>query len=630
MPRPYEGESPSVSEGAARSTEEGFECQIVSDFAALGAHSTAWQRLWQSHPQPEIFQSFTWAQAWWQSFGQGRRLRVPIVYQAGEVVLILPLVQRRGVLQFLGAPEADYCDMLCSYPQPAQALSVALQGLQKAAQSWRECILQNLRHDSDFVQACEQLPLELRRRIQLQITDTCPTIKLGNDRRQVVEALLTSKHLRRRLRKLQKSGEVRFRHMESREEVQEQLTQFFRCHRRRCVLLAKLSCFEDPAMRRLMRILAAQLDPRQELRFGVLERNGQPLAWSLGFQLHGKYAYYQQTFDVDAEEYAPGEMLLYHLLAYANEAVERELDFLRGDEFFKRRFATHINPILTGYFERPGLRGRLRWLDRAVDSQLGGIRRRLVGFVRTHQHIFHVFRATWVWRRALLRRLQWARTSGQLTSYLAGCVYDWFRHAVWRSQVATTFMQSGTAQTTSGAEPAGAERNITIASGRFSDLADVALEHPEIPFPRFHEYRTRLKNGHRVYLVRQDGELALVAWVRIQCTDNAIAPNPKEAVTMYECWPIRNPGPGCTCLLSLLAEQASGAKADVQIHCPEVPGKSLVALHRQGYAPASRTVLRTLLHLFRIVRRHNESLVLPRQKFPDDGVCPKLRGRSLP
>src|ERR1051326_3135282 len=143
-------------------------------------------------------------------------------------------------------------------------------------------------------------------------------------------------------------------------------------------------------MRALIRMVSSDLNPARELRFGVLELNGTPLAWSLGFQLQGKYAYYQQTFDIDSEEYGPGEILLYFIFQYASERVSREIDFLRGDEFFKRRFATHFKEILTLRIERPGVRGWSRRANRHVISGWKSIRRPVVAFVRKHQTVFRV------------------------------------------------------------------------------------------------------------------------------------------------------------------------------------------------------------------------------------------------
>jgi len=88
--------------------------------------------LWRSNPNAEIFQQFTWVRAWWQSFGSRFKLCVPVVYERSQVSLILPLVERRGTLRFLGSPPSDYSDMLCCHPRPEQLLATALEALELA------------------------------------------------------------------------------------------------------------------------------------------------------------------------------------------------------------------------------------------------------------------------------------------------------------------------------------------------------------------------------------------------------------------------------------------------------------------------------------------------------------------
>lgn len=610
-----------------------LECQIITDFERLEELAPAWERLWQSDPKSEIFQRFSWARAWWQAFGDRFKLCVPVVYEGKQVALILPLVERRGTLRFLGSPQADYSDMLCSHPRPEQLLSIALKALFRSAPEWKECILDDLRPDSHIVKALSALPHELRHLLQLQVTDGCPTILLGEKRNEVIDSLLASRHVRRRLQKLQKAGVVTFRHFENRAEAQQQLTNFFRCHRRRCAVLAKTSCFEEPESRSMMRALVAQLDLRQELRFGALELNGRPLAWSLGFQVHGKYAYYQQTFDVDAEEYAPGEVLLHYLLLYAKQNVEREVDFLRGDEFFKKRFATNINQSRSLYLERPGVRGRLRHCRRSVQGRLYSAQNWIEGFARTHETVFHVFRSISIWQRGVSRRLRRARRAGELTDYLLGSCFDLLRHVFWSKHAATLFhMRNGNGLTVLP-ECLISDPKINITAGRFSDLADLALEHPEISFPGFREYRNRLKRGDQVYLVRQNGELALVAWTGTRPVGEPskathVSPTTagKTAVAMYECWPIHNPSAGCTQLLAMLTTKASKGKTDLLICCPAVPSASGVELERRGFLPKSRIVGHRMLHWL----RHDsirDCPVAEEQESSEDGSCPKLRNR---
>ena len=618
-----------LAESQATARVDALACEVVTDFRRLSELSTGWDRLWESDPESEFFQSFAWARAWWNSFGEGLKLFVPVVYEDGEVALILPLVQSRRKLRFLGSPEADYSDILCSRRRSAFLLSFGLTSALKSIPEWTECILDHLHPDSHIVRAWVELPDDLRRLMRLELADSCPTIVLGEKRDEVIDSLLAGKHLRRRLNKLQKAGAVTFRHLENVDEAHEQLALFFRSHRRRCALLAKTSCFERGEMRALMRTLVTELDLRKELRFGTLEWNGRPVAWSIGFQTGGKYSYYQQTFDVDAEEFAPGEVLLRFLLSYAKQSVEREFDFLRGDEFFKKRFATQVNQNRCLYFQRPGVGGHLRNVGRILQGRVTKIESRIENFVRTRESVFHIFRSLGIWRRARTRRLQWANAHGELSDYLLGSFREWLRGVVWNKRVTTLFQKEDSTVPVLVPACLVSDPQIDVAVGQLSDLADLALEHPGIPFPGFREYRNRLKNGDRVYLVYQNGQLSLVAWTGLrpvdqpsQISEASGAPACSSALAMYECWPIQNPWPGCMQLLSTLAAGASG-KSDLLVSCPSVPTESRAALERGGFLAKSQLVHYSLFRSLRHQSVHPCAACEEQQS--QDGSCPKLR-----
>ncbi len=617
---------------SALDTGSRLECRIVTDFAELGGLATTWERLWQSNPNREIFQHFNWARAWWQSFGSTLQLCVPVVYEGSEVRFILPLVHRRGELRFLGEPQ--YADMLCCHPLPERLLALALEALLRSATQWKECVLLGLQPDSQLARAWGGLPLRLRRSMQLAVTHGCPTILLGEKRDVTIDSLLAGKHMRRRLQKLQKAGVVTFRHVENQTEAQEQLTHFFRCHRRRCAALAKQSYFEEPELCSMVRALAGQLDLRREFRFGVLELNGRPLAWSLGFQSNGKYSYYQQTFDLDAEEYAPGEVLLYYLLSYARENVELEFDFLRGNEFFKQRFATQVNPLYTLFFQRPGIRGCLRGLRRAGQAKVHGVKTHCEGFIRAHENVFQLLRSTRTWSHRMGQRLRCAERIGKLTEYLFASCTDLLRRSVWSRREATLFqLENGKGHELLPDCP-DSDTRISISTGRLGDLADLVREHPEIPFQGFPECRARLKRGDQVYCLRRnnsDTEVAVVAWTGLlpilKASNSAQASantGDGVALALYECWPICNSGVECAQLMRLLTQEASKRKLNLLVCCPALPFVSRVKLESRGFLPKFRIVRRQILYWFRhdsirVWRAEDE------QFSAQDGLCPKLR-----
>jgi len=560
-------------------------CEIVTDFARLEELSPVWERWWRADPQAEIFQSFGWVRAWWQSFGGEVGLCTPVVYEKGEPVFILPLVQRGKKLGFLGLPEADYGDFLCSHPRPEEPFALALHSLLQSQPGWKECVLQNLPARSRIMQCWQRLPANLRHWLQVQPAESCPTIILGDKRDEVLDALTGKKHTRRRLNKLGKAGQVVFRHIESNAEAQAQLTSFFRAHLLRCALLAKTSSFESPAMCQFARALVEQFDLKKDLRFAVVELNGQPIAWSIGFLVNGKFTYYQQTFAVDAEEFAPGEVLMHYLLEYARRNVEREFDFGRGDEFFKRRFATDVRQSCNLYLVRPGVAGELRRLWRAIQGGSHNLLGRHEAAVRAHS-AFPKIRAALIRIRQTSRRFAQARKDSALSAYLLGAIRAFFHANVWSRKVTAVFRSDASVDFgMSHLDGAAA-----ITEGRLSDVIAFTLDHPELRLPGLSECASRLVNAHRVYLVRMNGLVSAVVWIVDRDpyaeSRSGLQSSDARVTTLHECWATAAVSSGALeALLVTLRGAASKAGARFLVLGGSDEPALLAALKRLGFLP---------------------------------------------
>src|SRR5262249_22618932 len=162
------------------------------------------------------------------------------------------------------------------------------------------------------------------------------------DRPGLLRAALGKESLRRHHKKLSKLGEVRLRHLEDPEEVERHLPAFFRLHVARRALAGDRSLFCRDEPRAFYRALVRELDARDALRFAVLEVDGRPVAYHLGFECGGKFIWYKPAFDVAYWDYSPGEVLIKALLEYVADHELEEFDFTTGDEAFKGRFANRV------------------------------------------------------------------------------------------------------------------------------------------------------------------------------------------------------------------------------------------------------------------------------------------------
>ncbi|HVW25707.1 MAG TPA: GNAT family N-acetyltransferase [Polyangiaceae bacterium] len=105
----------------------------------------------------------------------------------------------------------------------------------------------------------------------------------------------------------------------------------------------------------------AELSRRELLRGYVLYAGGTPCAFVVGYQFHGVFFYSVVGYDANFARHSPGIALLYLMLEdlFAHDRP-RMVSFGRGDDDYKRRFATTEREVGTHLFFRPTLRNRMR------------------------------------------------------------------------------------------------------------------------------------------------------------------------------------------------------------------------------------------------------------------------------
>jgi len=338
-------------------TSRSLTATLVTEFSELEQLESDWNRIRNANSSPEIFSAFSWARAFWKAYGTGLSLCTPVVYRDGHPVAIWPLVQDGHTIRCLGDPRNDYNEILCDDRDTVSVLAIAMEVLQQSPCAWTTAEFDNLPEGSPLVQHFERLKARCPYRSTLMTSAVCPAVDFRGKEAEIIRTLAKKKSIKRKLAKLRRAGQVVFRHVENRDEVERLLAVFCEQHVNRRSLAGDRSFLADLPGRQFVCELVRRLDLETELRFSVLQVDGAPVALHLGFQTDRKYVYYCPTFDLDWWDYSPGEVLLSKLLHHAVECGLREFDFTRGDESYKAKFANVIrmNHRLTLY--APTIRG---------------------------------------------------------------------------------------------------------------------------------------------------------------------------------------------------------------------------------------------------------------------------------
>jgi CelD/BcsL family acetyltransferase involved in cellulose biosynthesis len=588
-----------------------LRCEVVADFSELEKVSQDWERLWQSDGRAEIFQTFSWARAWWQAYGNEFALCCPIVSEGNKIVGILPLVKRGRTVQFLGIPEADYTDLLCEQGREKEVLTVALESLFQSVEQWDECILQHLAKDGRVVRHWQELPRDLRRRMKLVPAGRYKTIFLEENREEIFNSLLGKHHTRRRHNKLKKAGQVTLRRLSTTAEAQQHLDYFFLHHVRRCALLGRESTCAQPEFRQFLRAIVEELEASGRLHFEVLELDGRPFAWHFSFLVNGKFLLYQHTFDLDSWDYAPGEVLLSHLFQFAQENVAREFDFGSGDEAYKSRFARHTRETFSLYVEPSGLKGKLRGLYRASQSYFHPALSDLQQRAKTHSGTFRLLRWIRISTSGFKSRVRQARKEGTLLRYGFRWTAQMFHNMVWGKEELAVFPWERFAGL-EGERLSDSTGNdeVEITTGRFGDLVDLTTERADaVVANELPELRQRLKRGDRLYIGRKAARVVLLAWTSttaddaLNCKISEFTPD-RPTLAMYEGWTPAglNDGALYRKLVSVLSLEAADKKLDLLIRSRGDQAALRTELEHQGFLPGCRIVRYSLFHWLRWTR----------------------------
>ena len=292
-----------------------------------------WDALAARSRTGSLFQSWAWHRAWWDAFGEGRRLALAAVFDGAALRGVAPWqVDQDGCLGLVGDGQADYLDLLV---EPADAAT--LQALQRSAADvpgWSRGRWHNVPADAVLIQGSEP-----GRRV-LSPPIPCPRLDLaaGEETRRRVN----KKSLRRHVNYWRKQPGYRVEHLHGGESVAAGLDDFFDQHVGRWADTPTPSLFLEPRQRRFYQALVRRLEPCGALRFTRLWADGRPIAHHFGFLWRGTFVWYKPAFAIDLARKSPGEALLKELFEHALEQQARIFDFTVGGEAFKFRFASEV------------------------------------------------------------------------------------------------------------------------------------------------------------------------------------------------------------------------------------------------------------------------------------------------
>lgn len=314
-----------------------------------------WRRLWSEQGTAPVFVHPTWAQTWWRHFGNGRRLRLLGLEEAGRLVALVPLFAERpypapGRLRVIGAGvTGDFHDWLLP-TDPAERVECATVLFDHLARQhgWLTLELQGLRDDSlvlPLLERAQARGLLVRPRpgprnpvVPLDGTwDGYLQTRGGNTRR----------NLGKKQRRLARLGNVQYVHATA-ATAPAAIDDVIRLHDLRWTGRGDATLVSNSAVgQAFYREVLAALVAEGIADIVTLRLDGQAIAAQVGFEVGDTYFNYQAAFDPAQAAYSPSTLLLAYLLERAWSRGLRMFDFMTGDEPYKYDWAAEQTPSVT-------------------------------------------------------------------------------------------------------------------------------------------------------------------------------------------------------------------------------------------------------------------------------------------
>jgi len=284
-----------------------------------------------------------WLKTWWDTFGNNNDATILTGYRNGKLIGIAPFRVQGETARFIGDENVcDYQDMAVSPNHHDEFFEAILSYLKK--RDIRFLQLATLRPDSV---SFTELP-NLARRNGYTVTRhqvahsheiTLPRtwesyLKLldGKQRHEV----------RRKLRRLNEAGQIRFRVIKQPDEIRENMDIFFSMFK---ASRPDKSEFLTDQMVSFFRLLAQRMAQKGFLRMSFLDIDQVPAAGVMCFDYNGTVFLYNNGYDPRFGNLSAGFLSKVYSI---KDSIDRErirYDLLKGDEGYKKRLGSTPVPL---------------------------------------------------------------------------------------------------------------------------------------------------------------------------------------------------------------------------------------------------------------------------------------------
>jgi CelD/BcsL family acetyltransferase involved in cellulose biosynthesis len=313
------------------------EIQVVENIDGFRRMESEWNAALERSRNPSPFMTFEWLLSYLEVFGESISLFLVIAREGSRIVAAAPLmINADRQLVFIGYPHNDYADFMI-LDEESTALGEICDFLHSQRNHWKKVILDQMQEEFSHWKEIGTHLTKRNRPHRVLLSDNCPAMVIND-----VNAA-RSKYYKRNITTYvnwyRSQGAFAFDICRSKEEALARLEDLFAQHIERRDQTPFASQFNDEVVRDFYRRFVDRMFPRDWVLLPTLTLNDEFLALYLAFPYRNTLYLYTTSFNGAYSKRSPGQVILRFLFDYAVEHNIGQLDFARGGESYKDRFA---------------------------------------------------------------------------------------------------------------------------------------------------------------------------------------------------------------------------------------------------------------------------------------------------
>ncbi|MEJ2656194.1 MAG: GNAT family N-acetyltransferase [Desulfobacterales bacterium] len=284
-----------------------------------------------------------WLKTWWNTFGGNNDLEILTGYRQGELIGIAPLHIQEKTARFIGTKNVcDYQDMIVASNHHHEFFKAILTHLTK--QGIRSLELEALRFDSRSLIELSNLAKQMGHAVVSKQTAFSYEIILPRTWGSYLNMLGGKQRheIRRKLRRLDEAGQVRFRVIQRPDEISENMDIFFSMFK---ASRPDKSEFLTDQMVSFFLLLAQRTAQQGLLRMSFLDIDQVPAAGVMCFDYTDTIFLYNNGYDPKFAKLSVGFLSKVYSIKDSIDRGRLRYDLLKGDEGYKKRLGSTPVPL---------------------------------------------------------------------------------------------------------------------------------------------------------------------------------------------------------------------------------------------------------------------------------------------